>query len=77
MYKKMTYKITEINNIRMIDMNDLSIKQMKSFLKIPEGHSIFTIDGCFRKTSCLNPENPPRASYLMIHADDYKKYKKI
>jgi hypothetical protein len=47
-----------------------------SLSTIPEGHSIFTCNGIYRKTFYTNPNNPPRASFLMIHIDDYKNFQK-
>ena len=69
-------KFIEINGIRMIDMNQLNARELKSLSTIPEGHSIFICDALYRKTCYTNPDNPPRASFLMIHIDDYKKFQK-
>ena len=69
-------KFIEINGIRMIDMNQLNARELKSLSTIPEGHSIFICDAIYRKTCYTNPDNPPRASFLMIHIDDYKKFQK-
>jgi len=70
------YTFIEINGTRVIDMNQLNTREFKSLSTIPEGHSIFTCNGIYRKTFYTNPNNPPRASFLMIHIDDYKNFQK-